>query len=165
MSGVSPFLLTLPVLFQGLAMVFDEFIFHRRRGLPRWERIGHPIDTVGVLLCLGWLLSRPPESGPLFGYALLAVGSCLLVTKDEWVHAGRCSRGEHWLHALLFVLHPMVLAANAVLWWQGQVSPWLWAQLGAMIIFLLYQVFYWNYFFTPERVPERAGHHGERRGQ
>jgi len=27
-------------------MGVDEFYFHRRRGLPRWERLAHPLDTM-----------------------------------------------------------------------------------------------------------------------
>ena len=45
---------------QGLAMLVDELLFHRRRGLPRWERIGHPIDTLSVLACYGVSLWLPP---------------------------------------------------------------------------------------------------------
>jgi hypothetical protein len=97
-------------------MSVDELWFHRRRGLPRWERIGHPLDTATVLLCLSlpWLL--PLEARTLWLYAGLAAFSCLFVTKDEPVHARLCPAGEHWVHAVLFVLHPVTLAIAALLW-------------------------------------------------
>ncbi len=56
------FVLLLPAVLQMLAMAFDELVFHRRRGLPRWERLGHPLDTATAALCYGWLVWVPPQS-------------------------------------------------------------------------------------------------------
>ena len=135
----------IPIVLQGLTMVIDEGWFHRARGLPRWERIGHPLDTLTIALCLGWLLSTTPQSpAALPVYIGLAVFSTLFVTKDEGVHATRCTPGEHWLHAILFVLHPIVLAAFAYLWWSGQIGL-LAGQLGITIAFMAYQVIYWAF--------------------
>ena len=52
-------LLMLPIALQAMAMVVDEGWFHRRRGLPRWERLGHPLDTLTIAVCLGWLVVGP----------------------------------------------------------------------------------------------------------
>ncbi len=129
---------------QALVMLFDEGWFHRRRGLPRWERIGHPLDTATVIACYAWLsLVSPSASVALPVYVALASFSCLFVTKDEVVHARLCSRAECWLHALLFVLHPIVLAAFALAWSRGEV--WMiHAQLALTIALGAYQVGYWN---------------------
>src|SRR5215510_9016243 len=108
--------LLVPLGLQGLAMAVDEAWFHRRRGLPRWERIGHPLDTLTIAACLAWLLA----TGSLAGYVALAIASTLFVTKDEPVHARLCTGGEQWLHAVLFALHPIALAAYAVLWRAGR---------------------------------------------
>jgi hypothetical protein len=106
----------LPLAAQGSLMGVDELWFHRRRGLPRWERIGHPLDTGTVLICLSvpWLVPLGPPS--LWTYAGLSALSCFFVTKDEPVHARLCPPGEHWLHAALFVLHPVVLGVVLLLW-------------------------------------------------
>jgi len=81
-------LLLLPALLQMLAMAVDEFVFHRRRGLPRWERLGHPLDTLTAAACYGWLAFAPPsESSTLGVYVGLCAFSCLFITKDEFVHA------------------------------------------------------------------------------
>jgi hypothetical protein len=40
----------------------------------------------------------------------------LLITKDEWVHADQCNAGEHWLHSVLFVVHPVVLITAGLMW-------------------------------------------------
>ncbi len=125
----------LPIALQALAMLVDEGWFHRRRGLPRWERIGHPLDTLTFVICLVWLLA----GGSTHGYVALAVGSTLFVTKDEPIHAQLCSAGEHYLHAALFVLHPLVLAAFYAL-----PHAVLAGQLAVTLGFLAYQVIYWN---------------------
>lgn len=136
-------LLALPIALQALAMVVDEGWFHRRRGLPRWERIGHPLDTLTIAACLAWLIVAPQTEHSLWIYGGLAVFSTLFVTKDEVVHVRLCNGGEQWLHAVLFVLHPIVLAAFALLWWRGQ-NTLISVQLGVTIAFGLYQVVYWN---------------------
>lgn len=134
----------IPIALQGVVMVIDEGWFHRARGLPRWERIGHPLDTLTIVVCLAWLVATSPGSpAALPVYVGLAVLSTLFVTKDEAVHARLCSPGEHWLHSLLFVLHPIVLAAFGYLWWTGVVGL-LVGQLGIAIAFMAYQVIYWN---------------------
>src|ERR1051325_10514494 len=102
-------------------MVVDEVWYHRRRGLPRWERLGHPLDTLTVAIVYAWALAHPhPERGGLAGYVALAAFSCLFVTKDEPIHRRVCSAGETWLHAVLFILHPVVFLAFGLLWLDGE---------------------------------------------
>jgi len=125
----------LPLVLQGVAMAVDEGVFHRRRGLPRWERIGHPLDTATIALCI---IARLCGCS-LAIYVALGVFSTLFVTKDEAVHAKLCTAGEHWLHSILFVLHPIVLAA---LWFASERVAM--AQLAIVIAFATYQVIYWN---------------------
>ncbi len=137
-------LLVAPLALQGLAMAVDEGYFHRRRGLPRWERIGHPLDTATLVLCVVWLLVMDRSSSiALPGFVALAILSCVFVTKDEWVHAKLCGPGEQWLHAVLFVLHPIVLGALGVAWWLD-LRGLLVGQLALTLAALAYQVIYWN---------------------
>jgi len=134
----------IPIVLQGISMVVDEGWFHRARGLSRWERIGHPLDTLTIAVCLGWLVAtHPGQPAALPVYIGLGVFSMLFVIKDEAMHAAQCRPGEHWLHAILFALHPIVLVAFAYLWWIGMVGL-LVGQLGITIAFLAYQVIYWN---------------------
>lgn len=141
---MTPALLLIPIVLQGVVMVVDEGWFHRRRGLPRWERIGHPLDTLTIAACIGWLLiASPGDANALAIYIALAAGSTLFVTKDEPIHARLCSAGEHWLHAVLFVLHPIVLAAFGLLWWTGHHTILL-GQLAVTLAFLGYQIVYWT---------------------
>jgi hypothetical protein len=39
------YLLLLPPIVQAITMFVDEFYFHFALGQPRWERMGHPLDT------------------------------------------------------------------------------------------------------------------------
>ncbi len=129
---------------QGLAMLVDEFVFHRRRELPRWERIGHPLDTstfLAVFLTLGLASPNPLSSAMLL---LMMVFSCLFVTKDEWVHAQLCSGGESWLHAFLFVIHPTVFFLAWHVWLQHGPQPLHLAYCVVLSAWLVYQIVYWN---------------------
>lgn len=139
-------LLLLPFVVQAAAIVVDEGAFHRRRGLPRWERIGHPLDTLTMTACYAWLLLARPSTTSGLGFVALAAFSCLFVTKDELVHARRCSPAEHWTHAVLFVIHPVVLAVAAFAWWTHDPAAraLLGFQLAATAAFAAYQTLYWN---------------------
>ena len=121
MSGALLWLL--PFALQGLAMAVDEFGCHRRRAVPRWEWLGHVLDTLVFLACLGCPLLLAPTAPHVRLYAAMAVGSCLLTTKDELVHRRLCSGGEQWLHAVLFLLHPVVLIATLMLWLGAGAGP------------------------------------------
>ena len=152
----------LPFLIHGLAMILDEAWFHRRRGLPAWERLGHPLDTLTVLACYGMALALPVTRGSLIAFLAASAFSCLFITKDEWVHARHCTGGELWLHSFLFVMHPLLLGI-AGLWrfapliGAGPVDSALppdpgHAFFGAFLpgqtvlvgVFLAYQLLYWN---------------------
>ncbi len=154
----------IPFALQALAIGLDEVLFHRRRGLPRWERIGHPIDTFTVLLCMGYVLFVPYSKEAILPYALLAIFSSLMVTKDEFVHKEHCPASEQWLHAVLFILHPITLLSAALIWPSAQgvetaawLSSWLEVreflhsflnlQFIAMSLFMAYQVVYWNFIW------------------
>ena len=145
-------ILLLPAILQALAMIADEGVFHRRRGLSRWERIGHPFDAFCVAGCYAWLLwSGPGDEHALSIYIAVAATSCVLITKDEFVHARACEPLEHWLHAVLFVLHPIVFLAFGVLWWNGSGAPWIALQLGLTVACALHQIAYWSFSWKTAR--------------
>jgi hypothetical protein len=137
-------ILLVPSALQAVAMLVDEGVFHRRRGLRRWERIGHPIDALIVGACYGWLLLRPPSEQALTVYVILAAASCILITRDEFTHAKVCEPLEHWLHAVLFVLHPIAFLAFGIIWWQGRGTGWIAGQVALTLSFAAYQFVYWN---------------------
>lgn len=160
----------IPFTLQGAAILVDEIIFHRKRGLPLWERIGHPLDTLSLFACYLFVLLVPFSSASVKGYIALAVFSCLMVTKDEFVHKHHCPWEENWLHALLFLLHPITLIVIGVAWPAidgTEATPWFaaWAgndgtlrfaltmQAGAIFAFGLYQTIFWNILWKGKKVP------------
>jgi hypothetical protein len=105
---------------QSSLIAIDEFVCHRMRTLPKWELIGHPIDTFCLwiyLIALRFLDSS--SQWPLIGTAILGLVSCFIITKDEWVHKEHATAFENWLHAMLFVLHPAVVLLYYYLWYEG----------------------------------------------
>jgi hypothetical protein len=133
---------------QAIAIGIDEYVFHLKRGLPKWERIGHPIDTLSVLACVAFVLFVPYSPSLIKVYVSLAVLSCLMVTKDEFIHKHVCPAAEQWLHAVLFVNHSLVLIALGLMWpAASEFSLFLWIQGSLTALFFLYQVIYWNWIW------------------
>lgn len=130
----------LPFILQGLSMFVDEFYFHEKRGLHKWESIGHPLDTLTVLACYGYLIWGHPNE---MIYVVLCAISCLFITKDEFVHRQNCMPIEHWLHALLFLLHPVSFVAAFMLWADGDRGI-LQIQFTVICLFLVYQTLRWS---------------------
>jgi hypothetical protein len=140
-----PWLLLLPAALQMVAMAFDELVFHRRRGLPLWERVGHPLDTLSAVACYAWLVLVSPERPHALGvYVALCVFSCLLITKDEFVHSKVCEPLENWLHALLFVLHPIVFLGFGLIWASAAHAWLLQVELVLTLGLLVHQIIYWS---------------------
>lgn len=153
-------LLIIPFFVQAIAIGIDESFFHLRRGLPRWERIGHPLDTLSLLICLLFIVLVPFSFQMAKVYVGLALFSCLMVTKDEFVHKHHCPPLEHWLHSLLFLNHPILLASAGLMWASSGAGPsWLLELVktpalfsvflsvtaALVAIFMLYQAIYWNF--------------------
>ncbi len=151
--------LALPAILQMLCTTVDECVFHRKRGLPRWERVGHVLDTLTVSACFVWVVFMPPSARNVLVFAGLAIFSSLFVTKDEVVHYRHCGAGEQWLHACLFTLHPVVLASAGLLWpaahgLSGDLAGWvrfhgferafLSFSCAATLLWAAYQFVYWN---------------------
>lgn len=139
-------LLLIPFVLQGIAMFFDEFYFHRKRGLPMWERVGHPLDTISVLSCYLVIYFLPFTELNLNIYIGLCAFSCLLITKDEFVHTQLCDAAENWLHAVLFVLHPLTFIAAGIMWKENLFPSFIFMQPFVISVFLIYQIVYWSPF-------------------
>ncbi|MBC77749.1 MAG: hypothetical protein CME64_17215 [Halobacteriovoraceae bacterium] len=140
------FLLAWPI--QGVLILFDEFYFHKRRGLKKWERIGHPIDTFIFLGCFIYTLVSPFSESNSVIFLILAVLSCLVILKDEWVHIKECDVFEHWLHCGLFLIHPISLIGLLFVWKEDGFYE-IFIQSILITLFLLHQIYYWNIKRTP----------------
>jgi hypothetical protein len=94
-----------------------EGVYHIKRGLPKWERIGHPVDTLSFVMCLILVQMASYTTTNLIWYIILSSVSCLLITKDEFVHTHHCEGGEQWVHAVMFVNHSVMLTTLGLLWY------------------------------------------------
>ncbi len=153
------------IFLHGICMLFDEFYFHQKRKLPKWERIGHPIDTLFFIFCYCIILFLPITSATILLYFIFSILSCLIITKDEFIHLKNCSTQEQYLHAILFILHPIILfilffnwpnfAKSELLIFQQinllQLKYLVTIQFIFSVIFLFYQIIYWNIIFKDEK--------------
>lgn len=141
MSPAMQFSLSLGI--QGTLLMYDDIVLHRRRGLPKWERIGHPVDAFFFSLPIG-LAAFMQSATPAEAYFTLSLLSCLVILKDEWVHVGRVGALEATLHAALFVIHPITLMTA---WRLAQTGP----TIGLFIAWIALlgvvgcQIIYWNF--------------------
>lgn len=133
-------------LTQAILMLVDEGIFHHKRGLEKFERWGHVADTGLFFIAISVPALFAPTTLVSSIYGVLAVASCLLITKDEWIHAEACEPIEHWCHAMLFILHGALLAVIGVLWNLQPDLPELKALPVAVFFWGLYQHLYWNVY-------------------
>ena len=157
-----------PFALQTLLMAVDEWFFHLPRGLPKWERIGHPLDTLSMILCYIFVQYIPYSTSNIKWFIGLALLSCLMITKDEFIHKHHCTASEHWIHAMLFINHPILLTSLGICWpviHQKNIPVWIssWMNypdvvsfilsMEALMVgsFLVYQVFYWNFVWKEDR--------------
>lgn len=138
--------LFVPISLQAIAMFFDEFYFHRKRGLKKWEQLGHPVDTFFVFLSYLFIAFNAPNELNIKIYIGLCVLSSLIITKDEFVHTVECSAWENWLHSILFVLHPITFMAAGFIWFLNLSPTFLIIQPIVLFIVMVYQFFYWRLF-------------------
>lgn len=164
-------LLLLPFLLQAVVIMVDEFYFHWKRGLPMWEKVGHPLDVCTLLACFSWLATKPYTELNALIFAGLATFSCIFVTKDEWIHTRLCNAGEQWVHSLLFILQPAALICAGVIWahhtplgatptpleaaanWLFPIIP---LQIALQSAFLLYQIVYWGFIRKTKPMPKNS---------
>lgn len=121
----------------------DEYI-HKKRGLGLWERLGHPLDTLTVFVPMSYIAINDYTDSRLTVFTILAVFSCLFITKDEFVHRKECEAFEQWLHAVLFVLHPIIFFCAGLIWRNHPDDQFLVIQPMVIGAFMIYQLLRWS---------------------
>ena len=86
----------IPFALLGALMLFDEGYFHVRRGLPRWERIGHPVDSAVFMAALAWAAVCPAGGWSLVIFVALGLFSCVVITKDSDFYHSHLLHGKPW---------------------------------------------------------------------
>lgn len=140
----------LPFFAQALLIFIDEFYFHHKRGLPKWEQIGHPLDTLTILIVLLWTFFADFTQMNLNIFIALSLLSLIFITKDEFVHKDICPKKEMWLHALLFINHPLLIISLGFLWQKGMLG-FIKTQSILVFMFMSYQYLYWNFVWKPKK--------------
>src|SRR5688500_10107994 len=97
-------------------MGWNELYFHRKRVLEKWEKTRKALVTFSLTLCLAITLFVPYEEEWKWLFFAAAGFSILVTIKDEF-RKQKTDRGrEEGTHAVLFMLHPLVLILMVVLW-------------------------------------------------
>ena len=147
------FLLAPFLLFSAVLSV-DEMYYHRKRGLPKWERVGHPIDALASAFAWAWIALNdynPNDPTNLYVYIGLVAFACFLSTKDEWIHSELCPPGEQWMHSMMFMLNPTHFFVGGFIWvcapaaLSTPVGPW---QESAQMLYLLIPIYAISNFFV-----------------
>lgn len=142
-----------PFFIQGIFILIDEFYFHRRRILPKWERLGHPLDTLIFAISILFLCLFSFSRAHLYAYAGLSIFSCAFITKDEWIHKKECSGGEMWVHSVLFILHPICLLSAGIMWATlGDSTSILSPLVVVLCLYALYQYVSTCFFYEKKEV-------------
>ena len=153
-------LLLLPFALLGVVTSVDELYYHRKRGLPRWERLGHPLDLLAFVFCWAWMATHDFNDTNLCVYVGLTSFACILSTKDEWVHAELCPPGEQWMHSMMFMFNPVVFFCGGFIWacapstlavpathWEETAQflhPLIYLNTIGYVILLIYNFTYWH---------------------
>lgn len=127
---------------QTVLMLIDEAYYHQRRGLSRLEQWGHVADALIFATALAIPGFFSPTTTTIFWYAAAVIVSSLVITKDEWIHTRACEGGEHWVHAVLFVIHAPILIGIGWLWYQGYPSFLFQAYSTLVIVVAVAQLIY-----------------------
>lgn len=136
-------LLILPFILQGILMGVDERL-HMKRGLGLWERLGHPLDTLTVFVPMSYIAINDFTQSNQTVFIILAVFSCIFITKDEFVHAEECDKLENWIHSMLFVLHPIIFICAYIIWREYPDNTFLLIQPMVIGTFMSYQLIKWS---------------------
>lgn len=163
-----------PFMLQGLVFFWDEQL-HKKRGLPLWEIVGHPLDTFFTLSFFLFIVRVPFSAYNSLLLLSLGIISCFSNSKDEFIHSQICTPLEMWLHSLLFMLHPILLIWGG-LWWYlfsfdspqalqifglerntlVQIQFYLYIQVVLIASVLLYQIGYWGFYRSFQKLFPKA---------
>ena len=128
----------------------DEYYFHRKRGLSKYE-IASAI-TDGAFYVLPLIIATFAKFDSIWKtiFIVLAGISCLSIAKNELFYPALQVK-ERIIHSLLYVLHPILLYSFYISWkgnfFDAYPNFWILQLLYVAIGFktVIYQIIYWNY--------------------
>lgn len=149
--------ITITTLLHGILFTFDEYIVHKKRSLSQKEVNSGLIDGVLFLSTVALTLFTKFSSLLEIIYISLGFLSCVAIIKHEMFLPPDITKRERVIHAVLYILHPLILYAFYVSWksdfFNTNLTYWM-MQLGYFALgfkAITYHVIYWNYVY--ERNP------------
>lgn len=136
-------ILFVPFFLQGALIATDEIYCHRRRGLSQLEKLSHVVDSSLLLITFVFALYVNPTANSEIQFFVLSAISTVAITKDEWIHARESDGLEQWLHAWLFIVHPLVLVSLWQVWHQSGRRDYLLGAAAAIGAFCFTQTIGW----------------------
>ncbi|MCB9091414.1 MAG: hypothetical protein H6621_09740 [Halobacteriovoraceae bacterium] len=143
----------MPIFLMGLHVLLlnlDEYLFNKKRGHSPYETVS--VISDGILFLIPLLIATfvTYSESWVWTYKILAGLSMLSVVKNEFFYRNLEVK-ERFIHACLYVLHPMILFTFYESWthnyfkehtyfWMVQI---LYFGLGMKMV--IYQLIYWNY--------------------
>ena len=149
--------ITFITLFHALLYFMDEHIFHRERGLSPSEIKSGMFDGILFVLTVGLTIFSTYSTGLAYLYITLASLSCLSIIKHEYFYPDYLSKRERITHALLYIIHPLILYAFYNSWKSNLFDENLMYWMLQLAYFALafksasFYIIYWNYVYERDR--------------
>ena len=143
--------ITFTTVIHAIAFTFDEYILNKKRNLSQKEINSALLDGILYLAAVALTIFTTFSENLGRVYIGLALLSCISVVKNEAIYPGNIPKIERITHAMLYVLHPLILYAFYISWaqnfFQTNMTYWM-LQLGYFVLGLKaisYHMIYWNY--------------------
>lgn len=143
--------ITLTTIIHGSLLLYDEYVIHKERGLTKREITGGIIDGFLYIATIAVTIFTSYSEQLAFLYISLATLSCLSIVFHELYYPDKIRKTERIIHALLYIIHPLILFAFYESWksdmFQNNYTYWM-LQLGYFFLAFktkTYFIIYWNY--------------------
>ncbi len=143
--------ITITTVLHACLFGYDEYFLKRKRELSQAEINSGILD--GILFLFVVSLTIFTTFSESLGYIYIGFSglSCISIVKNEFFYPKDIERVERIVHALLYVLHPLILYCFYASWKMGffvsDMTYWM-LQLCYLILgvkTVTYHIVYWNY--------------------
>ena len=148
--------ITFITLFHAVLYFLDEHIFHRERGLSTNEIKSGVFDGILFVITVGLTIFTTYSESLSYLYITLATLSCLSIIKHEYFYPEVLSKKERLTHALLYIVHPLILYAFYLSWQSNLFDQNLLYWMLQLAYFALafksasFYIIYWNYIYEKD---------------
>ncbi len=143
--------ISITTIFHAFAFAYDEYVLNKRRDLSQGEINSALIDGIIYLSTVAFTIFTTYSDVLGSLYVFLASCSCISIIKNEYFYPNNLPKIERIIHAILYILHPLILYAFYLSWkenfFQTNMTYWM-LQLGYMALgfkAMSYHVIYWNF--------------------